>query len=381
MLVRDVRWLCPIRLADCYTSAMFKNLPLLANLALFLFAAVVVWRAGTRLAQNADAISTKTGIGQAVIGILLLGGVTSLPELAVAMTATLTGAVALSVNDVLGSASVNVLILAVADAAYGRKALTSSPGSPQVLLQAGLGIILLSCVVGASISTDIVVLGAGIWSWFMLAVYIGAIWLIAKSQGLKSWVPDQGLGRRSGQVSSTGEDGQKKGSDAGKNGGGDDRSMSRIIAGTSVAALFILAAGFVLARTADALAHQTGMGTSFTGVVLLAMATSLPEVSTVLAAVRLGRNEMAMADVFGTNLFNVTIIALVDFVHPGGPVLQETGQFAAFGAVIAIILTAVFLVGLVERRDRTWLRLGLDSMAAICIYAAGIGVLYLIRPT
>lgn len=346
---------------------MFKNLPLLANLALFAIAAVVVWSAGTRLAKNADAIATKTGIGQEVIGLLLLGGVTSLPELAVAVTATLTDAAMLSVNDVLGSASVNVVILALADAAYGRKALTSSPGSPQVMLQASLGIILLACVVGAGISTDTVVLGAGAWSWFMLVVYGMAIWLTAKSQGLTSWVPEQ-------NASSPEDHGTPSES------GGTDRNLRSILISTAVAAAFILAAGFVLARSGDALAHQTGLGTSFMGAVLLAMATSLPEISTVLAAVRLGRNEMAMADIFGTNLFNVTIIVLVDFLHPGGPVLQEAGRFAAFGALMAIVLTAVFLVGLVERRDRTWLRLGPDSLAAIGIYLAGIVVLYLIRP-
>ena len=360
---------------------MFKDLPLFANMAIFLAAAVVVWRAGTRLARNADAISTQTGIGQEVIGILLLGGVTSLPELAVAMTATLTGAVALSVNDVLGSASVNVLILALADAAYGRKALTSSPGSPHVLLQASLGIILLACVVAAVITKDTVVLGAGIWSWFMLAVYVAAIWVIAKSQGLTSWLPESGANTEETKASRVREGGASTSGGTKPEGDEDTPSMGRLIGGTVIAAAFILTAGFLLARSADALAHQTGLGTSFTGVVLLATATSLPEVSTVLAAVRLGRNEMAMADVFGTNLFNVTIIALVDFVHPGGPVLQEAGQFAAFGALMAITLTALFLVGLIERRDRTWLRLGPDSLAAIGVYLAGVAVLYLIRPT
>lgn len=346
---------------------------MIANLALFIVAAVFVWRAGTRLAINADAISTKTGIGQEVIGILLLGGVTSLPELAVAMTATLTGAVALSVNDVIGSASVNVLILALADAAYGRKALTSSPGSPHVMIQAILGIILLTCVVGAVVSIDRVVFGAGIWSWFILAVYFAAIWVIAKSRGLTSWVPEKAGAQR--------KDTLPQGNHRNGAGARSAPSTNRLVKGTVVAAVIILAAGFVLARSADALAHQTGLGTSFTGAVLLGMATSLPEISTVLAAVRLGRNEMAMADIFGTNIFNVTIIALVDFLHPGGPVLQEAGPFAAFGALMAIALTGLFMVGLIERRDRTWLRLGPDSLAAIALYMAGIVVLYMIRPT
>src|SRR5918994_5636612 len=151
---------------------MFRALPLWANVAIFLGSAAVVWFAGTRLARYADAIAMETGLGREILGVLLLGGMTSLPELAVATTASLAGTPALSVNDVLGSAAINVLILALADAALGRGALTSTLGSPGVLLQGVLGIILLSLVVAATLTGDIVVLGIGAWSWLMLAVYI-----------------------------------------------------------------------------------------------------------------------------------------------------------------------------------------------------------------
>src|SRR5918994_3636987 len=142
---------------------MFRALPLWANIALFLAAAAVVWFAGTRLARYADAIAMETGLGREILGVLLLGSMTSLPELAVATTASLAGTPALSVNDVLGSAAVNVLILALADAALGRDAITSVLGSPGVLLQGVLGIILLALVVAASTVGDVAILGVGAW--------------------------------------------------------------------------------------------------------------------------------------------------------------------------------------------------------------------------
>lgn len=343
--------------------------PLWGNALLFLIAAITVWRAGTRLARHADAIAVRTGLGHEVIGILLLGGVTSLPELAVAVTSTLSGAVELTINDVLGSASVNILILAIADSVYGRKAITSSPGSPAIMLQAALGIFLLACVVGAVVSQDVLILGAGLWSWFMLAAYLCAAWMIAHARGLAAWVPAEAAPKASHAPA------REPATDAAA-----VQATSRLATETLVAAAFILLGGFVLARSAEALAHQTGLGTSFTGAVLLAMATSLPEVSTAIAAVRMGRNEMAMADIFGTNLFNVTIIVLVDFLHPGGPVLQAAGPFAAFSALIAIGLTSLFLVGLIERRDRTWCRMGPDSLLAILLYAGGLALLFTMRP-
>src|ERR687892_2567711 len=134
---------------------MFESLGLPANLAVFAVAAAAVWLAGTRIAAYADAIAEKTGLGRELLGIVLLGGVTSLPEMAVASTASLAGHPALSVNDLLGSAAINVVIIAVADAALGREAITSILASPGVLLQGVLGMILLAMVAGATMTVDV----------------------------------------------------------------------------------------------------------------------------------------------------------------------------------------------------------------------------------
>jgi cation:H+ antiporter len=253
---------------------VFHDLPLLGNVTIFAADAAVVWLAG-----YADAIAEATGIGREFLGILLLGGITSLPEIAVATT--------------------------------GRGALTSMQGSPVALLQGVLGFIMMVLAAGATVAGDRLASGIGVWCWLMLFVHLGAIWL--------------------------------------------------------------------LARTGEAVAVQTGLGTSFFGAVFLGFSTSLPEVSTVVAAVRLRRYEMAISDIFGTNLFNVLIIFLVDALHPGDSVLVDAGRFSAFGALLALVLTAIFLVGLIERRDRTVLHMGYDSLTAIFVYGAGVTVLYSLR--
>jgi cation:H+ antiporter len=155
--------------------------------------------------------------------------------------------------------------------------------------------------------------------------------------------------------------------------------QGRLAPRIAAAGAAILGAGFVLARSAEAIAGQTGLGTSFVGVVLLAAATSLPEVSTVLAAVRLKRYEMALADIFGTNLFNVSILFFVDLVYDGEPVLAAAGAFAGFAALLALSLTAIFVIGMIERRDRTVARMGWDSLTVLAVYAAGLVVLYRMR--
>lgn len=345
---------------------MFRELSPWLNGAIFVGAAIAVWFAGAKLARAADALAGKTGIGREFLGILLLGGVTSLPELAVATTATLQGAPVLSINDVIGSAAVNVVVLAVADAVSGRGALTATQGSPILMLQGVLGMLLLALVAASALTGDVVFAGASVWSWIMLAVYLASIRLLSDPHAARAWKAVDSKKHAAREE----RDGD---SDAGS------QSLSPLIWKLAAAGVVILVAGFLLACTGDALSTQTGLGGSFFGVVFLALATSLPEWSTVIAAVRLGRHEMAIADVFGTNLFNVTIIVLVDVLHPGPPVMLEAGRFAGFGALLALALTAFFILGMLERRNRTVLRMGFDSIAVLAAYGGGVMVLYGLR--
>jgi cation:H+ antiporter len=141
----------------------------------------------------------------------------------------------------------------------------------------------------------------------------------------------------------------------------------------------ILVAGYALSQTGSAIAEQTGLGSSFVGFVLVAISTSLPEFSTALEAARLGRFTMAISDILGTNLINVGLLFLVDAVARGEPVLNVVGAFSQFGALLGIIVTTLFLVGLAERRDRTIFRLGIDSAAVLVVYVGGLVLLYTLR--
>ena len=337
---------------------MFAGLSVIANLAIFAAAGAVVWFAGTRLARNADALASKTRIGHQFIGLALLGGITSLPELAVATTATLNGAPMLAVNNVLGSASVNVLILAAGDAFLGRRAITSVQGSAGVMLQGALGIALLAMVASATVTGDVTILGMGIWTWLMLGAFLVSLRILAGSQAEGAW---RVTNRHAGH--------QRREKQQAK------RALSAYIGGTVTCGVAIVAAGYVLAQSGQALAEQTGLGTSFFGAVVLALSTSLPEWSTVIESIRLNRYDMAIGDVFGTNMFNVTIVVLIDALFPGEPVLEVAGRFSGFAALFGLMLTALFLVGLIERRDRTVLRMGVDSLCVVLAYIAGVAVL------
>lgn len=338
-------------------------------LPLFAVSAVLVWIAGTRITRYANVISERTGLGQALIGFLLLGGVTSLPELAVAVSASVAGDDALAVTSILGGVAMQVAILAVADIVIGRRALTSVVPDPVVFLQAGLKILALSVVTAALVVGDRPLLSVGLWMWLLLFVTGVSVWVLARVPGRPAWNPREGEALRR-----TEETNASRAARADR-----ERSLGWAIGRAVVAGLVIVAAGYVLSRTGDAIATQTGLGQSFVGAVLLAIATSLPELSTVMSAMRAGLYTMAVSDIFGTNILDVSFLFVADLAGGEGASLNEVGAFGSFAALLGIVVTAIFVVGLAERRDRTVLRMGYDSLAVLLTYLGGLVVLYFLR--
>jgi cation:H+ antiporter len=335
------------------------SLPLWALAAIFAVAAAAVWFGGTRLAEHVDALAQRTGAGQALLGMLLLGGITSLPELAAVSTSAATGHPDLAVNNLLGTASINVLLLALADIRYGREALTVVAGKPATLMQGVLSMLLALIVTVLAITGDRAIGPVGIGGVGVAVAALAAIWIASDFERRHVW-----------DVVGGGDDAAAP-EEAGSGGPGL-RRLALLIAGC---AALILAAGFALSLTADAIAERTGAGRSMIGFLLVGFATSLPELSSIMAAVRLRRYQMAIGDVFGTNIFNLLLIAVADLAYAGGPVLDAAGPFEAVGAALAAIVTGLLVVGLLERRDRTILRMGYDSLATLLAFAGGIALL------
>jgi cation:H+ antiporter len=156
-------------------------------------------------------------------------------------------------------------------------------------------------------------------------------------------------------------------------------ALNPLIVRIIVVALVILAAGYLLTRTGEALAEQTGLGSSFVGAIFVALATSLPEISTIYAIVRLKRYVMAFSDIFGTNIIDIALILLIDLTYGGPPVLNEMGDFSIFAAALGVVVTLIYLAGLIERKDRKIGRLGVDSWIVVLAYLGGVMVLYTLR--
>lgn len=324
--------------------------PLPVSIAVFLAAGVCVWIIGTRLTRVLDALAIRTGMGHALVGMLLLGGITSLPELANVITASGAGVPALAINNLLGSAAINILLLAVVDAFIGRGAVTSSVRRPGVMMMCGLCMILLAVAALAIIVGDVAIAGVGIWSLGVTGLSLAFFALSADYDRRAPWVVR----------------------DAGKTSRETDRPPStglrRLVLETLGLAVLIYAAGALLSMSGEALAGATGLSAGAVGFLMIGTVTSLPELSTIVAALRLRRHEMAFGQVLGTNFVNLSLFGVADMAFGGGPVINELGKFEAALALLGCVLTGIFLVGLLERRDPRIMRMGYDSLLVIVVF-------------
>lgn len=345
-----------------------SGLPLAVNLALFGAGAVVVWLAGSRLALYADALAERTGLGRAFLGLVLLAGVTELPEVVTSLSAVALDNAPLALNNLFGGIVMQTAILAVGDALLGRGSLTYFTPRPELLLQGVLLITLLGLVLAGTVAGDVGLFAhVGAWTTAVFALYVMAVWLVARYETAESWrpvdLPDVMHQRPDAPIARSTV----------------DWSLRRVWIALGVVAVAILLAGTVLSATSDAIAAQTTLGSSFVGATLLATTTSLPELSTTLGAIRLRAYGMAFANIFGSNAIMVALLFVTDVAHVEGPILLEVDPSAQFAAAMGIVVTTLYLVGLILRRHDVVLRMGLDSFLVLCTYVGTVAGLYFLR--
>lgn len=147
----------------------------------------------------------------------------------------------------------------------------------------------------------------------------------------------------------------------------------------AICAAVIIGAGTVLTRCADALADLTGFGRLLVGSILLAGATSLPELTVDVSAVRLGLPDMAVGDLMGSSLFNLLILALIDTMHHSrGRMLSRSSAAHALSATVSILLTALAAAGILLGQQHDWTLFGVDasSLAIFVAYVFGVRLIY-----
>lgn len=347
----------------------FTELPVFLNLGIVGVAAVVIWLAGVRLARIGEILAERTGLGRALFGMVFLAVATSLPELSSTITAASSGNASLATNGLLGGIVLQTAVLAIGDASFRSGALTHFAPRPILLLQGALLIVLLGIALSVIVATELITIGwVGVGSVLVFAVYVGSLYLMRSYNPNERWQPVE-------VPDTTSEEEAKQSLTAPYR----ERATLVLFGMFALGAAAILVSGVALATVAAALAEQTGLGQSFVGATLLAASTSLPEISTTVAAVQIGAYSMAVSNIFGSNAVMVALIVVADLAYTDGPIFEALDQAAVFGAAAGVVATAIYLAGLIERRNGQIWRLGWDSVAMIGFYGLNLAVLWIIR--
>lgn len=306
----------------------------------------VIGYAGYFLSRYGDIIAEKTGMSTSWIGLILLSTATSLPELVTGISAvTFANTPNIAVGDVLGSTVFNLAILVLLDALYKRETLYSRAAQGHIL-SASLGTILIAFA-GFSLLLDQAgmspALGhVGLYSPFIVLVYLVAMRAIYSYEHRILF-------------EYTGVSAERY----------PDATLRSAVKGYLLAAMAVVLAGSWLPFVAKDISDLMGWGQSFVGTLLVAAVTSAPEAAVTISALRIGALDMAIANLLGSNLFDIIILAIDDLFYTEGPLLAHVDASHALTAFTAVMMSALVIVGLIFRPQGrvvlglTWVSLGL----------------------
>jgi cation:H+ antiporter len=340
----------------------------------FLAASAATWAAGIALSRTTDALDARLGLGDALGGLILLAVAGSLPELAITISAAASGNLPLAAGNLIGGIAMQTMVLLVCDFAVGpARPLTYLVGRLTPVLEGLLVILVVAGVeMGALLKPSTAIFGrVSPASLGIVVIWVVGVYGINRAAKDPRWsitMPGSRPGRRRAEKRKAEQPHPYAGS-----------STARVALIFGLGCAVTLAAGVALEESGNELANRLGVNGVIFGATVLAGATALPEISSGIAAVRLGDHALAMGDIFGGNAFQVCLFLVADLVA-GKPVLPSAGNLNAWLAALGVALTAIYGFGVISRPMHTHFRLGPDSLLALGLFGLGIAGLFFVPP-
>jgi cation:H+ antiporter len=338
-------------------------------LVIFLGCAAAIWIAGIQLSDATDVLSERLHLGSALGGVILLAIATNLPETAITASAALAHQLDVAVGNILGGIALQTVVLVVLDAAgvRPRKPLTYLAASLTLLLEGALVVALLLVVV-MSTQLPATLIAFRLTPGAILIAVLWGIGLLLLRRAARQGLPwHEGGDAPDNQEQPRGHARTVKENQATQKG----ISTGRATLVFGVSAAVTLVAGVFIERSGEQLFGRLGMSGILFGATVLAAATALPELSTGLASTRLGDYQLAISDIFGGNAF-LPVLFLLATILSGQAVLPRAHNTDIYLTALGALLTVVYMIGLVFRPQRQWLRMAPDSLAVLILYAIGI---------
>jgi cation:H+ antiporter len=317
----------------------------------FSISAALMVLAAIFLARYGDVIALRTRLGGMLIGTILLAGATSLPELLTTINSLNQNVPNLAAGNLFGSSMFNIFLLGVLDTVFWRTRVLRRVAMKHALTGAlatmltGMAVFFILTPLGIQIAW------VGLDSLLVIAMYVFGLWVIRSS----------GLTPRAAEPPEIPP---------------KIPSLLHAIIGFALATVVLIVVSPWMVRSSAEIATLTGLGTGFVGALLVAIATSLPEVVTVIAAVRLGAYDLAVGNLFGSNVFNMFALALTDVFYVQGRFLGRIDSDFAVVGMMALLLTTLGVIGNLARLERKLLFVEVDALLLIVGYGLGMWLLY-----
>ncbi|REJ83574.1 MAG: sodium:calcium antiporter [Bacteroidetes bacterium] len=321
-------------------------------LAGFIGATALIVVGGSRLSRYGDMLADMLGWGKMFMGIMLMASVTSLPELMTGISSVaLVDAPDLAVGDIVGSCAFNILIISIMDLFYNPAKPLTSVAQPGHVIAASLGIVMLSIVAVAILMPGVFghigwIGGSSILFIILYFIAIRVLYVYEKRHHVRLTYHQE-----------------------------SELTLRDVILRYSFNAVLVIAGAMALPYFGKHLAAISGMGQSFFGTLFIAASTSLPEIVVSISAIRLGTIDLAIGNIFGSNIFNIIILAIDDIFHTKGPILLYTSQNHVIPILGTIIITAIGITGILFKSARKW-KLAIDSAFILLVYVLMMILLY-----
>ncbi len=320
---------------------------------IFLTSAALIVFAATQLAKYGDVIAVRTRLGGMFIGVLLLAGATSLPEVLTTINSLSQGVPNLAAGNLLGSNLFNMLLLAVLDLLH-RKDRILRKAALKHALTGSLTVFLIGLVVFFILADIKVQIGwIGLDSIVIVLAYVVAVRLIQANQSHPAGHSPESVEIPEGTP-----------------------PLWKGLTGFGLAALGLVIITPWMVRSSAEIAVITGLGATFVGTTLVAIVTSLPELVTTIAAIKLGADDMAIGNLFGSNLFNMFALGLTDVFYLQGRYLGVIDPAFLLVGMLGLLMTGLGLIGNLARLERRVLFIELDALALMMLYFGGLWLLY-----
>jgi len=337
---------------------MFKaTWPLWPSVLAFLICAITLIVIGKRFADVVDRLADRTGIGEALAGTLLLGATTSLPGLITTIVAANAGEANLAMSNAMGGIAAQTMFLALADMIYRRANLEHAAASLPNLLQTMILVALIALVLLGTFGPPITFFQIHPITGVLIVCYLCGLQLIRKSQDNPMWRPQHTPETRTDVPD---EQAQQE-------------SLPQLWGWFLIMAMTVAITGFIIAQAGLSVMAETALSGTIVGGLMTSVVTSLPELVTVIAAVRIGALTLAVGDIIGGNAFDVLFVAAADIAFRDGSIYHALTDETLFILALTILLTSVLAAGMLYRQKQG---IGFEGLAILFIYIGGFSTLF-----